>query len=123
EMALIPTFLLIGMWGSGDRRAAAWKATVYLGIGSFVLLLGILGVYLNLPAGVRTFDLLVWRDLAGMQTELGPLRLPEWAFWLLLIGFGTLISLFPFHSWAPQAYACAPTPAAMLHAGVLKKFG
>jgi NADH-quinone oxidoreductase subunit M len=41
----------------------------------------------------------------------------------LLIGFGILISLFPFHSWAPTAYASAPTPAAMLHAGVLKKFG
>src|SRR4029077_6282183 len=42
---------------------------------------------------------------------------------LLLIGFGVLISLFPFHSWAPEAYASAPSPAAMLHAGVLKKFG
>ena len=42
---------------------------------------------------------------------------------LLLIGFGILISLFPFHSWAPEAYASAPAPAAMLHAGVLKKFG
>ena len=42
---------------------------------------------------------------------------------LLLIGFGILISLFPFHTWAPEAYASAPAPAAMLHAGVLKKFG
>ena len=42
---------------------------------------------------------------------------------LLLIGFGILISLFPFHTWAPEAYAAAPAPAAMLHAGVLKKFG
>ena len=40
-----------------------------------------------------------------------------------MIGFGILISLFPFHSWAPEAYASAPAPAAMLHAGVLKKFG
>ena len=44
-------------------------------------------------------------------------------FFLLLIGFGVLISLFPFHTWAPEAYASAPAPAAMLHAGVLKKFG
>jgi NADH-quinone oxidoreductase subunit M len=42
---------------------------------------------------------------------------------LLLLGFGILISLFPFHSWAPEAYASAPPPAAMLHAGVLKKLG
>src|SRR5207247_8956453 len=42
---------------------------------------------------------------------------------LLLIGFGILVSLFPFHTWAPEAYASAPAPAAMLHAGVLKKVG
>jgi NADH-quinone oxidoreductase subunit M len=41
----------------------------------------------------------------------------------LIVGFGTLVSLFPFHSWAAPAYASAPAPAAMLHAGVLKKFG
>jgi proton-translocating NADH-quinone oxidoreductase, chain M len=120
EVALIPTFILIGLWGSGDRRVAAWKATIYLGAGSFVLLLGILGVYLNLPDGVRTFDMTFWRNLPQMQPDFS---LPHWVYWLLLIGFGTLISLFPFHSWAPQAYASAPTPAAMLHAGVLKKFG
>lgn len=119
EVALIPTFILIGVWGSGDRQAAAWKATVYLGLGSFVLLLGILGVYLNLPQGARTFDMLDWQVLPTVTD----LNLPQWSYWLLLIGFGTLISLFPFHSWAPQAYASAPTPAAMLHAGVLKKFG
>src|SRR5439155_25748165 len=44
-------------------------------------------------------------------------------YFLLLIGFGILVSLFPFHTWAPEAYASAPAPAAMLHAGVLKKFG
>lgn len=119
EIALIPTFLLIGIWGSGDRQAAAWKATIYLGLGSFVLLLGIIAVYLRLPEGMRTFSMPDWQDAAAA----GFLPVPAWAYWLLVIGFGTLISLFPFHSWAPQAYACAPTPAAMLHAGVLKKFG
>lgn len=119
ELALIPTFLLIGIWGSGDRQAAAWKATIYLGLGSFVLLLGILGLYLSLPADARTFDLATVQGLA----QSGQINPPHWVFWTLLLGFGTLISLFPFHSWAPQAYASAPTPAAMLHAGVLKKFG
>ncbi len=119
ELALIPTFLLIGIWGSGDRQAAAWKATIYLGLGSFVLLLGILGLYAAMPEGGRTFDLVAMQS-AALSGELRP---PDWVFFLLFFGFGTLVSLFPFHTWAPQAYASAPTPAAMLHAGVLKKFG
>lgn len=119
EMALIPTFLLIGIWGSGDRQAAAWKATIYLGLGSFVLLLGIIGLYLSMAPADRTFDLQSIQHLA----QGGKWHPPHWVYWTLLIGFGTLISLFPFHSWAPQAYASAPTPASMLHAGVLKKFG
>lgn len=119
EVALIPTFLLIGIWGSGDRQTAAWKATIYLGLGSFVLLLGIVGLYLSAPEGMRTFDLLRVQELAAV----GQMNPPHWVYWTLLLGFGTLISLFPFHSWAPSAYASAPTPASMLHAGVLKKFG
>lgn len=119
ELALIPTFLLIGIWGSGDRQAAAWKATVYLALGSFVLLLGLIGLYLIQPEGFRSFDL---RRIVALQ-EAGFLTGGSWVYLLLLVGFGILVSLFPFHTWAPQAYACAPSPAAMLHAGVLKKFG
>jgi NADH-quinone oxidoreductase subunit M len=119
ELALIPTFLLIGIWGSGDRQAAAWKATIYLALGSFVLLLGLLGLYLIQPDGMRTFDL---REIIGLAAS-GLLPGANWVYLLLLVGFGILVSLFPFHTWAPQAYASAPAPAAMLHAGVLKKFG
>ncbi len=119
ELALIPTFLLIGIWGSGDRQAAAWKATIYLGLGSFVLLLGILGLYAAMPEGARSFHIIAIQT-AAMN---GTLNAPVWVFFLLFFGFATLVSLFPFHTWAPQAYASAPTPAAMLHAGVLKKFG
>ncbi|MFM8983628.1 MAG: proton-conducting transporter membrane subunit, partial [Spartobacteria bacterium] len=112
ELALIPTFLLIGIWGSGDRQADAWKATVYLATGSFVLLLGLVGLYLIQPLGERSFDLRHILQLA----EAG--RIPDnpIVYLLLLFGFGTLVSLFPFHTWAPQAYASAPAPAAMLHA-------
>ena len=121
EVALIPTFLLVGMWGHGDRAGAAWRMTVFLMLGSMVLLVGLIGLYLALPETARSLD---WRVLAatlranplapGTQTLVAA---------LLLIGFGALVSLVPFHSWAPGGYASAPAPAAMLHAGVLKKFG
>ena len=119
ELALIPTFLMIGIWGSGDRQAAAWKATIYLGLGSFILLIGLIALYLSIPAGHRTLDL---RELDQMAVS-GVLHPSAWIYLILLVGFGSLVSLFPFHSWAPPAYACAPASAAMLHAGVLKKFG
>jgi NADH-quinone oxidoreductase subunit M len=121
ELALIPTFLLIGIWGTGNRSAAAWKITIYLTLGSFVLLIGLILLYQSVPAAARTFDI---RELQTAITA-NPIAAPaqRHIYLLLLIGFGVLISLFPFHSWAPEAYASAPAPAAMLHAGVLKKFG
>ena len=121
ELALIPTFLLIGIWGTGNRSAAAWKITIYLTLGSFILLIGLILLYQSLPATARTFDI---RELqtAMVAHPLAPAA-QRHIYLLLLVGFGILISLFPFHSWAPDAYASAPAPAAMLHAGVLKKFG
>jgi NADH-quinone oxidoreductase subunit M len=121
ELALIPTFLLIGIWGTGNRSVAAWKITIYLTLGSFILLIGLILLYQSLPATARTFDI---RELqaAIAAHPLAPAA-QRHIYLLLLIGFGVLISLFPFHSWAPEAYASAPAPAAMLHAGVLKKFG
>ncbi|PWU07908.1 MAG: NADH-quinone oxidoreductase subunit M [Verrucomicrobia bacterium] len=119
ELALIPTFLLIGIWGHGDKQSVAWKTTLYLAIGSFILLLGIIGLYFACPVDARTFDM---RELRHLGAN-GMIRQESWIYLLLVIGFGALVSLFPLHSWAPAAYACAPTPVAMLHAGVLKKFG
>ena len=119
ELALIPTFLLIGIWGSGDRQSAAWKVTIYLALGSFILLLGLIGLYFSMPAAVRTFDMIKIAEMA----HTGAFHPSIVVFLLLFFGFGILVSLFPFHTWAPQAYASAPAPAAMLHAGVIKKFG
>jgi NADH-quinone oxidoreductase subunit M len=121
ELALIPTFLLIGIWGSGNRVAAAWKITIYLAIGSFILLLGLILLYQSLPVAARSFDIRALDAAARLgQISAGA---QHHVYLLLLTGFGILISLFPFHTWAPEAYASAPAPAAMLHAGVLKKFG
>ena len=115
ELALIPTFLMIGILGRGDRRAAAWKITIYLGVGSLVLLAGL--VWLANLTG--TFDMGAMVKAAGSIDPAAQKGIAA----LLLVGFGTLVSLFPFHSWAAPAYASAPAPVAMLHAGVLKKFG
>jgi NADH-quinone oxidoreductase subunit M len=119
ELALIPTFLLIGIWGSGNRQAAAWKITIYLATGSFILLLGLIMLYRSVPEAARSFD---FRALQKAAATI-PADAQGNIFLVLLIGFGILVSLFPFHTWAPDAYASAPAPAAMLHAGVLKKFG
>jgi NADH-quinone oxidoreductase subunit M len=121
ELALIPTFLLIGIWGSGNRVAAAWKITVYLAIGSFILLLGLILLYQSVPGASRSFDIRALQAAASLGQISADAQ--RHIYLLLLIGFGILISLFPFHTWAPEAYAAAPAPAAMLHAGILKKFG
>ncbi|MBT8036476.1 MAG: NADH-quinone oxidoreductase subunit M [Verrucomicrobiae bacterium] len=111
ELALIPTFLMIGILGRGDRKEAAWKITIYLALGSIVLLAGLLLATAHL-------DSFAFSDLKAIPAEH-----QNHVALLLIIGFGTLVSLFPFHSWAAPAYASAPVPVAMLHAGVLKKFG
>ena len=121
ELALIPTFLLIGIWGSGNRSAAAWKITIYLAIGSFILLLGLILLYQSVPVQSRSFDIRALKAAAALGQVSAEAQ--RHIYLLLLIGFGILVSLFPFHTWAPEAYASAPAPAAMLHAGVLKNFG
>jgi len=120
ELALIPTFLMIGILGRGDRREAAWKITIYLGLGSIVLLAGLVWLA-NLAGSYDMGRILAWASLGG-KPMIDPASQKSIAA-LLIVGFGTLVSLFPFHSWAAPAYASAPAPVAMLHAGVLKKFG
>lgn len=119
EFALIPTFVMIGLWGGFGRRSAAMEMTIYLTVGAMLSLIGLLALYLQ--SGADAFNMIEMRAYLSSQ----PLSetLSENIFALLLIGFGILVSLFPFHSWAPRGYAAAPTGAAMLHAGVLKKFG
>jgi len=119
EFALIPTFILIGWWGGAGGRAAAIEMTIYLTLGAMLSLLGLLALFLR--SGAESFDLV---SLSTWTLHASPAEASSHKiFGLLLFGFGILVSLWPFHSWAPSGYAAAPAPAAMLHAGVLKKFG
>ncbi len=113
EFALVPAFLLIGIWGLGNRQFASFQLTLYLTLGSLILLAGIIA----LGSSLHTFDLTHVAVLGH------PEAWPKTTFALLLVGCGILVSLVPFHTWAPPGYASAPPAAAMLHAGVLKKFG
>ena len=120
EFALIPTFLMVGIWGGRDRVYAAMKMTIYLTLGAMLSLAGLIAVYVKSDAA--SFDLI---NLRAAITNAGGL-LPFYQhnfFALLLFGFGVLVSLWPFHTWAPLGYHAAPTSVSMLHAGVLKKFG
>lgn len=119
EFALIPTFIMIGIWGGAGRRGAAIEMTIYLTLGAMLSLLGLIALYVQ--SGADTFSLPALRDYLVAQPLSETVQSNIFA--LLLFGFGILVSLFPFHSWAPKGYAVAPTSAAMLHAGVLKKFG
>jgi NADH-quinone oxidoreductase subunit M len=115
EVALIPMYLLIGVWGSGRKEYAAMKLTLMLMGGSAFLLIGILGIYYG--AGAETMNIL----------EIAKRHIPEdmqrLFFPCVFMGFGVLGALFPFHTWSPDGHASAPTAVSMLHAGVLMKLG
>jgi NADH-quinone oxidoreductase subunit M len=119
ELAVIPMYLLIGIWGSGPKEYAAMKLTLMLMGASALLLVGILGIYLNSApdGGQLTFNIL----------EISKVKIPMTAQYLLFpltfVGFGVLGALFPFHTWSPDGHSSAPTAVSMLHAGVLMKLG
>jgi NADH-quinone oxidoreductase subunit M len=119
ELALIPTFIMVGIWGGRDRNYAAMKMTIYLTAGAMLSLLGLIAIYVQ--SGAESFDLLTLKAELAAQPLSATAQ--KYIFGLLMFGFGTLVSIWPLHTWAPLGYGAAPSSAAMLHAGVLKKFG
>ena len=134
EIAVLPMYLLIGIWGAshavppagpfarawdlfsvGDKQYAAMKLTLMLLVGSAAILVAIFA--LHSEAGGQSFDL----EVLGAATYSRTTQL--WVFPLLWLGFGTLAGVFPFHTWSPDGHASAPTAVSMLHAGVLMKLG
>lgn len=119
ELALIPTFIMVGVWGGRDRSYAAMKMTIYLTAGAMLSLVGLIILYVK--SGAHSFDLIELRNYLGAHPLAETVQ--QNIFGLLMFGFGILVSLWPLHTWAPLGYGAAPSSNAMLHAGVLKKFG
>lgn len=120
EVALIPMYLLIGVWGTGPKEYSAMKLTLMLMGGSALLIIGILGIYFfnGQFSGTYSMDL-----VAIAQSHSIPVFIQKIFFPFIFIGFGILGALFPFHTWSPDGHASAPTAVSMLHAGVLMKLG
>jgi NADH-quinone oxidoreductase subunit M len=119
EVAVIPKFLLIGIWGSGKKEYSAMKLALMLMGGSALVLIGLLCLYFNTDAGngLHTFDLL---KIAHMHI---PMEAQRFIFPLMFVGFGVFTAIFPFHTWAPDGHSSAPTAASMFLAGISMKLG
>jgi NADH-quinone oxidoreductase subunit M len=115
EIAVLPMYLLIAVWGTGKKEYSAMKLTIMLMAGSALLLIGLFAVYFE--SGLQTFDLI---KLGSVDYDSA---LQVWVFPVFFLGFGVLGALFPFHTWSPDGHASAPTAVSMLHAGVLMKLG
>ncbi|MDE6574861.1 MAG: NADH-quinone oxidoreductase subunit M [Muribaculaceae bacterium] len=125
EVALIPMYLLIGVWGSGRKNYSAMKLTLMLMGGSAFLMLGLIGIYYhsNPAGGQLTWNILEIASRAADAEQCIPQGWQMVLFPLTFVGFGVLGAMFPFHTWSPDGHASAPTAVSMLHAGVLMKLG
>jgi NADH-quinone oxidoreductase subunit M len=115
EIAVIPKYLLIGIWGSGKKEYSANKLALMLMGGSALVLVGLLGIYFS--NATHSFDLMTLSQLnIPIQTQM--IFFP-----LLFVGFGVFTALFPFHTWVPDGHSSAPTAGSMFLAGISMKLG
>ena len=119
EIAVIPKFLLIGIWGSGRKEYSAMKLALMLMGGSALVFVGLAGLYFNTDTGngQHSFDLM---QIASMNIPLDEQKL---FFPFAFVGFGVFTALFPFHTWVPDGHSSAPTAASMFLAGISMKLG
>jgi NADH-quinone oxidoreductase subunit M len=115
EIAVIPKYLLIGIWGSGKKEYSANKLALMLMGGSALVLVGLLGTYFSSPK--HSFDLM---NLSQLNI---PVQTQMICFPLLFVGFGVFTALFPFHTWVPDGHSSAPTAGSMFLAGISMKLG
>lgn len=122
EVVVVPIYILVIVFGSSKRvtkEYAGMKLTIYLLIGSAFLLVGLITLFVKSQAMLGYPSM----DIATLATLQYPVEFQVFVFVLMALGFGTLLSMFPFHAWSPDGYAGAPTAVSMIHAGVLKKIG
>ncbi|MDI6858152.1 MAG: NADH-quinone oxidoreductase subunit M [Dehalococcoidia bacterium] len=123
ELAVLPMFLLIAVWGSSSRfptfvrtkEYGAMKLTLYLVAASILIFIGIFAVFIEADRG--TFDLPTLYQVQFSED------FQKIVFPVFLVGCGVLAGLWPFHTWSPDGHVAAPTAVSMLHAGVLMKLG
>lgn len=115
EIAIVPKYFIIAIWGSTRREYGAMKLALYSFIGSAMVLVGLIAAYV--VSGAHSFD------LAELAKYSYPHSFQMWAFPLVFIGFAILAGMWPFHTWAPTGHVAAPTAASMLLAGVVMKLG
>jgi NADH-quinone oxidoreductase subunit M len=115
EIAIVPKYFLIAIWGSTRREYGAMKLALYSFAGSAMVLIGLLAAYTT--SGSHST---VLADLAHAGL---PVSFQMWCFPLVFVGFAILAGMWPFHTWAPTGHVAAPTAASMLLAGVVMKLG
>ena len=123
ELAVMPMYLLIGVWGSSSdfgsflrpKEYGAMKLMLYLVAGSILVWVAIIAVFVE--GGGGTFSLLALEDVTFSE------NFQRIFFPMFMVGFGILAGLWPFHTWSPDGHVAAPTSVSMLHAGVLMKLG
>ena len=115
EIAIVPKYFLIAIWGSTRKEYAAMKLALYSFVGSAMVLVTMIAAYA--ASGSHSTGLVELAH-AGL-----PVSFQMWAFPLTFIGFGILAGMWPFHTWAPTGHVAAPTAASMLLAGVVMKLG
>ena len=116
ELALIPIFFFVGIWGGDKKRYAAMKFMLFTFAGSTVMLLGFLSLYLATPISFNTFDMAYLSGKVPLEIQYLPLL-------ATFIGFGMKLPVVPFHSWLPDTYRAAPAPITVMLSGVLVKMG
>jgi NADH-quinone oxidoreductase subunit M len=114
EAMLIPMFLIIGVWGGPNRIYAAIKFFLYTLVGSVLMLVGIIVLYLY--AG-KTFNIL------ELMTKTYPFTMQVWLFWAFFSAFAVKVPMWPVHTWLPDAHTEAPTAGSVILAAVLIKMG
>jgi len=115
EIAIVPKYFLIAIWGSTRREYGAMKLAIYSFVGSAMVLIGLLAAYVTAGSHSTT--------LAALASAGLPVSFQMWCFPLVFVGFAILAGMWPFHTWAPTGHVAAPTAASMLLAGVVMKLG